>query len=295
MSYVIFGDSTIDLPQAMVDELEINVIPYIFTLDGKDYMNYLDYREISVKDFYSALRNGKTSTTTQVTAHRYLEAWKPFLEDGKDVLYMCLSSKLSKSYEQSILAAREAMEIYPQRTVITIDSKLASMGQGMLATYAARAKKEGKTLEENAKYLEEIIYKIHAWAMPDDLHHLKRGGRISSAKATIGTMLNVKPIIAILNDGKLEAVDKTRGRNKALTLLLEKMEKYEYRKDEAVYVIHGDAPELAEQLVEMIKEKFGIKDILVGEVGPIIGAHTGPGTIAVIFLGNIERIPNMNA
>ncbi|MCL2577508.1 MAG: DegV family protein [Defluviitaleaceae bacterium] len=287
-SYEIFVDSTTDLPAAMADELRLHVIPYIYTLDGKDYHNYLDYRELSVKDFYNALRDGKMATTTQVTAHRYLEAWKPFLEDGKDIIYMCLSSLLSKSYDQSLIAAREAEETYPGRRVISIDSKSACMGQGLLAVKAARARNAGKSLEELAAHIEEVIPKIQQWIMADDLNHLKRGGRISGAKAVIGTMLNVKPILTFFDTGRLAPVGKARGRSKALALFVEYLDKYDYVKDETIYIPHSDVPELAQQLKDMLIEK-GITDIVVNEIGPVIGAHTGPGTVALMFLGNGER------
>ncbi|MCL2199003.1 MAG: DegV family protein [Defluviitaleaceae bacterium] len=289
-NYVIFVDSTVDLPDKMAKDLDLNVIPYIYTLDGKEYHNHLDYRELPVKDFYNALREGKMGTTTQVTSHRYMEAWKPYLEDGKNILYMCLSSMLSKSYDQSVLASREAMETYPGCKIITIDSKAASLGQGLLAVKAAKARDEGKTLDEAAKIVEDAVKTQHTWVMADDLHHLKRGGRISGAKAVIGTMLNVKPILTISDKGKLAPVGKARGRNKALSLFLENMEKYEYAKGETIFIAHSDVPELARQLVEMIGEKFGEKDIVVNEIGPVIGSHTGPGTIAIMFNAKKERI-----
>ena len=288
-SYVIFADSTIDLPAQMAENLGINVIPFIFTLDGKDYYNYLDYRELSVKNFYNALRDGKMGSTTQVTQHRYMEAWEPFLQEGKDVIYMCLSSGLSKSYDQSMLAARSAMEEYPGRKVITIDSKSASLGQGLLAAKAAKLRGEGRTIDELAAELEKIVPKINVWAMADDLHHLKRGGRISGAKAAIGTMLNVKPILTIASDGKLIPVTKARGRNKALAMFVEYLEKFQYVKNEPIYIAHSDVPELARQLKDMLTEKYKISDIIVNEVGPVIGAHTGPGTIALMFMATEDR------
>lgn len=289
-NYVIFVDSTVDLPAKMADDLGLQVIPFIFTLEGKEYYNYLDYRELPVKDFYNALREGKMGSTTQVISHRYLEAWKPFLEDGKDVLYTCLSSMLSKSYEQSVLAAREAMETYPGRKVITIDSKSACLGQGLLAVQAAKARDAGKTLDEAAAHIEKIIPKLQHWVMADDLNHLKRGGRVSGAKAFVGTMLNVKPILTMTNEGRLAPVSKARGRNKALALFLEYMDKYEFEQNEEIFIAHSDVPELAKQLADMIIEKYGKKEIIVNEIGPVIGAHTGAGTIALMFIGKGERV-----
>jgi len=288
MNYEIFADSTTDLPDALANELGLHVIPYIYTLDGKDYHNYLDYRELSVKEFYGALRSGKQATTTQVTSHRYLEAWKPFLEDGKDIFYMCLSSLLSKSYDQSILAAREAEETYPGRRVITIDSKSASLGQGLLAVKAARLRNEGKSIDELTKCIEDIIPRLQIWLMADDLNHLKRGGRISGAKAVIGTMLNVKPILTFYDTGRLAPVGKARGHKKALALFIELMDKYDFVKGEPVFISHSDVPELAAQFREMVEEK-GVEEIIVNDFGPVIGAHTGPGTIAIMFVGSKER------
>jgi len=289
-NYEIVVDSTVDLPPSLAEEWGLTVIPYIFILDSNEYFNHLDYRDLSVKDFYDTLRAGKTASTTQVTAHRYLEAWEPILKEGKDILYMCLSSQLSKSYEQSILAANEAKELYPDRTVITIDSKAASLGQGALAYYAYKAKEEGKSLQENADYIKGLLPNMHIWVMADDLHHLRRGGRVSGASAFVGTMLSIKPILSILSDGKLAPLHKVRGRTRALDLFIEKMEEASFAPvDQPIFIAHSDIPELANQLKNMIQEKYGTKTFIINEVGPVIGAHTGPGTVAVIFMGEKNR------
>jgi DegV family protein with EDD domain len=169
-----------------------------------------------------------------------------------------------------------------------LDSKSASLGQGLLAVKAAKARDAGKTLDEIAAYIEGEITHTHFWIMADDLHHLKRGGRISGTKAVIGTMLNVKPILTIANTGKLMSFTKARGRNKALTMFMEQMDKYKCRKGETVYIAHSDVPEAAEQLKELLAER-GETDIIVNTIGPVIGAHTGPGTIAIVFSGDGER------
>jgi len=286
-NYVIVIDSTTDLPANLAEEWGLTVIPYIFTLDGKDYHNYLDYRELSVKGFYDKLREGKMATTTQVTAHRYMEAWEPFLKEGKDILYMCLSSALSKSYDQSVMAAQEAMEAYPGRKVITIDSKSASLGQGLLAYYAAKARDEGKSLEENAVYIQELIPRVNHWVVPDDLHHMRRGGRISGASAFVGTMLSIKPILTMLDDGKLAPVGKERGWSKALKHILGRIEEFKLLPaDQPVFIAHSDMPERAKQFEDAIAAQYGTKEFIINEIGPVIGAHTGPGTLAIMFLGN---------
>jgi len=269
----------------------ITIIPYIYTLDGKDYYNYLDYREQSVKEFYDTLRAGKMASTTQVTPQRFVEIWEPMLQEGKDILYICLSSKLSKTHEMSILASRELAEKYPDRKIATIDSKSASIGIGLLSVNATKAQAEGKTLEENVAYIEELIPRTHHWVMADDLQHLRRGGRVSGAKAFVGGMLNVKPILIVKSDGKLEPVTKARGREKAFAAMAEKLgeAKYDPAADGPIYIVHSDVPEYAARLQEIITEKYGYKDFAVNHIGPVIGAHTGPGTIALIFSGKELR------
>jgi len=284
-NYVIVVDSTTDLPPNIAEELGVTVVPLIFRIDDKEYLNYLDYRELSVKDFYDALRAGKTASTAQNTVHKYMEAWEPFLKEGKDILYMCLSSALSKSYDQSVLASREAMEEYPDRKVITIDSRSASLGQGLLAYYASQAQKEGKSLEENAAYIEALIPKLNHWVVPDDLHHLRRGGRVSGASAFVGTMLSIKPILTIVDDGRLIPASKARGWGKAEQYIFDRMKEQEVNADTIVFIAHSDSQEKADKVADTIREKFGVKKFIINCIGPVIGAHTGPGTLAIIFLG----------
>ena len=289
-SYQIVIDSTTDLPSELADKLGVHVIPYIFTLDGKEYYNHLDYRDISVKEFYNTLRAGKTGSTTQVTPARYVEEWEPFLKEGKDVLYMCLSSMLSKSFEMSQLAVKELSETYPDRKIISIDSKAASLGQGALAFYASKAQEEGKSFDENAEYLNRLIPKLQHWVMADDLHHLRRGGRVSGASAFVGSMLSIKPILSMLDDGKLVPLHKVRGRSKALEYFLEKIGECKIDKEhDTVFISHSDVLDFADELKEKVSEKFGIKDFVVNEIGPVIGAHTGPGTIAIMFVSESDR------
>ncbi|MCL2189468.1 MAG: DegV family protein [Defluviitaleaceae bacterium] len=289
-NYVIITDSTTDLPQNKATEWSIEIIPYIFNLDGKEYYNYLDWRDLSVTNFYGALRAGKTGSTTQVNQFRYMEIWEPFLQEGKDVLYMCLSSALSKSYDQSMLAARELREKFPDRKIITIDTKSASLAQGMLAYYAAKGRDEGKNIDELAAYLEGLIPNLHHWIMADDLHHLRRGGRVSGAAAFVGTMLSVKPMLHVTKEGKLTPMHKARGHNKALEFMVEQLTAHEMNPgNQPLFISHSDAPDLAEQLKNLIIAKHGKHEFIINEIGPVIGAHTGPGTIALFFLGNERR------
>jgi len=284
--FQIIVDSTTDLPVGTAKKSELEVIPYIVTLDGKDYYNYLDGRELTSKQFYDALRNGKTSTTSQVTAHRYCEIFEPYLKEGKDILYMCLSSAMSKSYEQSVLAAQQLREEFPERKIITIDSKSASLGQGALAVYAANAKKQGRNIEEVEELLNRLIPRLQHLVVCDDLHHLKRGGRLSSTAAAIGSLLNVKPVLSILSDGSLAPKNKARGQKAAFKFIIDEMLKQKVKVNEqTICIAHSDSHEAAKNLQDMIIAKFGNCNFVVSEIGPVIGTHTGPGTIACIFLG----------
>jgi len=256
-------------------------------MEGKDYYNHLDYRELPVKDFYNMLRDGKMSTTTQVTAHRFMEIWEPFLKEGKDILYMCLSSELSKTYDQSLMAAKVAVEAYPDCKVVTIDTKAASMGQGLLAYYASKARDEGKGLEENAAYISALIPRLHHWVVPDDLHHMRRGGRLSGASAFVGTMLSIKPILTLIDTGKLVPISKVRGWSKAMEHIIERMKEFNFSPvDQPMFIAHGDALDKADQLSAQIASEFGTKEFIVNEIGPVIGTHAGPGTIAIMFIGS---------
>ncbi|MCL2563086.1 MAG: DegV family protein [Oscillospiraceae bacterium] len=289
-NYKIVVDSTTDLPPYLAEEWGLTVIPFLFTLDGADYYNHLDHHELSLKDFYNALRDGKTGSTTQVNTFRYIETWEPVLQAGQDILYLCLSSALSKSYDQSLLAVAELKEKYPERQIISIDSRSASLGQGALAYYAVQGRDAGKNLAENAAYLEDMIPRFQVWIMADDLHHLRRGGRVSGAQAFLGTMLGVKPILTIFEDGRIGPVHKVRGRLNALDYFLERMEAQGVDPTgQLIGIAHSDVPEMAEQLREMLTAKYGAVEFLVNDIGPVIGMHTGPGTVGMMFLGDVRE------
>jgi len=288
-NYVVVSDSCGDLSPMMAEGIVI--IPYIYNLDGTEYYNHPDNRDQSIKDFYDALRAGKMATTTQITPQRYEEVWEPFLQEGKDVLYICLSSMLSKSYEMSQLAARDLTEKYPDRKIITIDSTAASMGIGLLGRSAIKAQEEGKSIEDAAAYVEDIRSRLHHWVMADDLQHLRRGGRVSGAAAFVGSMLSVKPVLTVTREGKLLPLHKARGRDKAFDFISGKLEEAKYDpKYGPIFIAHSDVPDYAKQMQDMITAKFGYTSFLVNDIGPVIGAHTGPGTIALIFEGAEARL-----
>jgi DegV family protein with EDD domain len=288
--YAIITDSTTDLPQSFADSLGLVIIPYIFLMDGEEYLNYLDHRVLSSKDFYDALRGGKTASTSLVTEQRYIETFEPLLQEGKDILYMCLSSGLSSSYNQSLLAAETLHEKYPDRKLFMIDSISASMGQGLLAYYASKARDEGKSVEENAAYIKELAPHIIHWVRADDLNHLRRGGRVSGAAAFMGTMLNIKPMIQINDEGRLVPVAKMRGKQKSMEFIVNQIEaNIREPKDQIIFISHSDVPEEAQELVDMITKRLGKREFLINDIGPVIGAHTGPGTLVALFVGNTRE------
>ncbi len=284
--YIIMTDSSCDLPAQLAEELGVMSIPLMVLLDGKAYRNYLDEREITCKEFYGALREGKQGTTSAVNVDEFLTAFEEPLKQGKDLIYLGFSSGLSATYHASTIAAMELRMTYPERTLLTVDTLCASMGQGLLVYLAAMKKREGASIEELRDYVEETKMKVSHWVTVDDLNHLKRGGRISAASALLGSTLNIKPIIHVNNSGSLVSVDKVRGRKNALKKLLQEMQKLGTNLEEqTIFLSHSDALEDAKILEDMIRNTCDVKDIIVGYIGPVIGAHTGAGTVALFFLG----------
>jgi DegV family protein with EDD domain len=287
--FVVVVDSTTDLPLEQIEKWRLNIIAYIYTVDDKEYYQDLLKPQQTPKEFYDDLRAGKQGRTTQITPQRYVEAWEPFLKEGKDILYMCLSSALSKSYEMSLLALEECKEKYPERKIISIDTKSASMGQGILAIAAAKARDEGKSLEEAGKILTELIPKSVHWIIADDLHHLRRGGRVSGFSAFAGSLLGIKPIIHVNDDGALIPVHKARGKAKAHEYVVERLMGTIEPLNQEIAIVHSDDEEAAYNVRDLIVAKLGKAEFIINNIGPVIGSHTGPGTIALIFFGKHRK------
>lgn len=283
--YVILTDSTTDLTPDLVKELELEIIPMDFTVDGISYRNDPQESELSSKQFYDLLRNGKTSTTSQVSVSCFEENMTPFLEQGKDVLYLSFSSGLSGTFNSSRLAIEAFSDKYPSRKIITVDTLCASMGEGLLVYHAAKLRREGKSIEEVATWVNDNKLKLCHWFTVDDLNFLKRGGRVSGAAALVGTMLGIKPVLHVDNEGHLIPMEKVRGRKASLDALLNHMEKTMLTQEQAIFVSHGDCAADCEYLVKELRSRFGIKYIHTNNIGPVIGSHSGPGTVAVFFLG----------
>ena len=284
--YVIFTDSTTDLTPELVAEMDVQVLPMRFMLDGKEYRNYPDNRELSPKEFYDKLRAGSMSTTSQINSASFIEAFTPVLEAGKDILYVAFSSGLSGTYQSACLAAEDLREQFPERTIECVDTLQASMGEGLVAYTAAMLKKDGMSLAELAAWLRENVQRFCAWFTVDDLMFLKRGGRLSGVAAVAGTLLGIKPVLHVDPDGHLIAMEKVRGRKASLDGLVRHFEtSAENHADQTVFISHGDCLEDCQYVADKIKA-FGVKRICIGTIGPVIGAHSGPGTVALFFTGS---------
>ena len=282
--YVILTDSCCDLSPELAEGLE--VLPLRLEMDGREYRNYLDGREIGFHEFYDRVRQGAMPVTSAVNVGQYQEAMIPILQAGRDILCICFSSALSTTYQSACIAARELMEAFPERKVLVVDSLCASMGQGLLVWYCAREKKKGRALEELRDYAEETKGKVCHWFTVDDLNHLKRGGRVSAAAALFGTMLAVKPVLHVNDAGELIPMEKCRGRKASLLALADRMEQTAVDPaGQTVFISHGDCREDAEFLAEEVRRRFGTVDIHINYVGPVIGSHTGAGVVTLFFLG----------
>ena len=284
--FVLMTDSSADLSQEMVQELGVTVLPLSFTIQGKVYRNYPDNREMDLPLFYDMLRAGELATTSAVNVAEYTQAVEPILQEKKDVLILAFSSGLSSTYQASVLAAEELREKYPDRKIYTVDTLCASLGQGLLVYLAVQEQRKGKNIEEVRDWAESTkLHLCHQFTV-DDLHFLKRGGRISATTAVVGSMLQIKPVLHVDNEGHLISIGKARGRQASLKALVDKMEKTvteEGRK--TVFISHGDCRKDAVAVADMVRERFGTQDIRINYVGPVIGAHSGPGTLALFYLG----------
>ena len=258
----------------------------VLTLANKEYRNYLDGREISVKDFYARLRAGENASTAAVNMDVFTTVFEDVLKQGKDVLYLGFSSGLSSTYHVSTLVAEELSQKYPESKIYCVDTLAASMGEGRLGDLAAMEKQNGKTIEEVRDFAESHKLNLCHWFTVDDLNHLKRGGRVSAATALVGSLLNIKPILHVDDEGHLINVGKVRGRKASIEEVFNNMKKSAIDpQGQTVFISHGDCEEDALTLKKMVEKEFHPKEIKINAIGPVIGAHSGPGTLALFFLG----------
>ena len=283
--FVILTDSCCDLPAALADELGVVVLPLTLTLGENSYKNYLDGREIGFKEFYDGIRGGTMPTTSAVSVGQFEEAMRPALAEGRDVLCLNFSASLSATYQSACIAADGLREEFPEAAIHVLDTCCASLGQGLLIYLCAQQQKAGKSVDEVLAYAKETAPHVAHWVTVNDLFHLKRGGRVSAATAVVGTMLSIKPIIYVNEEGKLISVGKARGRKASLLAVVDELEKRLIDPSNPVFISHGDCEEDAKFVAEEVEKRTGAKTLVINYVGPVIGSHTGAGVIALCFLG----------
>lgn len=284
--YVITTDNNSDLPEDYYKEHGIGCTFLSYSMDGKVYTRDTF---LPVHEFYDRMRNGSLPTTAQVNPQDVCRMMEPYLKDGKDILHIAFSSGLSGTYNNCCTAAEELRERYPERRITVVDSLAASLGQGLLVHLAWQKKEAGMDMEQTAAWVKENRnHIVHVFTV-DDLNHLYRGGRVSKTTAVVGGMLNIKPVLHVDDEGKLTSIGKVRGRRKAVLELVRLMdEKIGSYKDscDTVFVSHGDCLQDAELVIEKVKEKYPVKTVIINPVGATIGAHSGPGTLALFFVGD---------
>ena len=284
--YIIVTDSTCDITAQMADDLGVKVLPLSVNMGDITFKNYLDGRTMSFKDFYKKLAEGATPSTNAISIGDYLDALEPMLQEGRDILILSFSSGLSTTYNSSAMATRELSEKYPDRKIYCVDTLAASMGEGLLVWHAVQRKRKGDTIDAVRDWVEENKFRLCHWFTVDDLHHLKRGGRISAATAVVGSMLGIKPVLHVDNEGHLINVEKARGRQSSLLKLLSHMADTAIDpENQTVFISHSNCAKDAQWLAAKIKEKLGVRDIYINYIGPVIGSHTGIGTVALFFMG----------
>ncbi|WP_419543310.1 DegV family protein [Negativibacillus massiliensis] len=285
--YIISTDTSCDFPLEYVKQHQLPLVTLFYSIDGVTGENGCPSSDV-LKNFYDKMRAGSMTKTQQASIEDTEKVFREILKEGKDILHIAFSSGLSGTANAARLAAENMMEEFPGRKIIVIDSLCASLGQGLLVDYALKLQQQGKTMEETAKWLEDHIQNICHLFTVEDLKYLQRGGRISKTTALVGTMIGIKPVLHVDPEGKLVSISKVRGRKQSIQALVNKMEenigKYRGEK-QPIFISHGDCIEDANYLAELVKERFGYDEFLINDVGPTIGAHSGPGTLALFFMG----------
>ncbi|MGM8214695.1 DegV family protein [Bacillaceae bacterium W0354] len=286
MNVQIVVDSATDLPKHYYTDFSLEMVPLIVHLDGQDY---LDVEAIDPKTVYDAMREGKSPKTAQATPESFYQIFKKYAEDKVPVIYLGFSSELSGTYQSSVIAKQQVLEEYPDAEIYTIDTKAASMGYGLIAYHAAKLAKEGGTVQDILDIANHYVSHMEHIFTVDDLEYLQRGGRVSKTQAFVGGLLKIKPLLHV-DEGKLVPLEKIRGANKVLKRMVDLMkERGENLDEQTIAITHGDNEESAQKLKELIvQEGVNPKDIIISDIGAVIGAHAGPGTIALFFLNKTK-------
>ena len=284
MSYRIITDNCCDFEPTFYDRLNVTVVNLSMLYKGQVHQ---DIDEAFIKEFYNGMRNGESASTSAVNPDGWANAIEPTLQAGEDALVLAFSSGLSTTYQSAVIAAEELSEKYPERKIRVIDTLCASLGQGLFLWYTCKKRDEGYNLEQLADYCTDLVPKLSHWFTVDDLMFLKRGGRISATTAVVGTMLQIKPVLHLDDEGHLISMSKARGRKAAIEALAKKLgETGLPGENETVFICHGDCIEDALYLEKIVKEKYGVKEVYTYYTGAVIGSHSGPGTLALFFLAS---------
>jgi DegV family protein with EDD domain len=286
MNFAIVTDSSCNLKEEMIDEFGLHILPLTFMVDGIQHQSYLKGQVTDLSKFYAMMREGKVITTSLPNQSESKALLEGLLQSGQDILYIGFSSGLSGTFEAINLLLCELKKDYPERKIFTVDTLAASGGQGLLVYYAAKMAQADASIEEVRTWLEGSKFNMAHWFTVDDLMFLFRGGRVSKTSAWAGTMLNIKPVMHVDNAGHLIPLEKVRGRKKSLNALVDHMEQTAIApvKEQTVFITHGDCIDDANYLAEQVKSRLGVKNVVINYVDPVIGAHSGPGTMALFFL-----------
>lgn len=282
--YKIITDSASDLPAALLQTLDVTIAPLHVLFRGETLADSVE--DTQVKSLYDGMRAGEVAKTSAVNPEGWAAVMEPILSQGQDVLALCFSSGLSATYQSAVIAAQELEEKYPQRRIRVVDTLCAALGEGLLVWYACKKRDEGLDLDALTQWVEDNKLHLAHWFTVDDLVYLKRGGRISATTAVVGSMLQIKPVLHMDDAGKLVSMAKTRGRKASIEALAKKLSELGADRDNStVFVCHADCPEDAEHLKQLLLRCDGVQEVIVGNLGAVIGSHAGPGTLAVYFLG----------
>ena len=285
--YIIMTDSCCDLSQQEVEELDLTVLPLSFTIEGKTLLNTPDHADMSPEEFFAKIAAGADCTTAAVNVGQFTDAMEKVLQEGKDILCVCFSSALSTTYQSACIAAESVRARYPEGRIRVIDSLSASLGQGLLMYLTARKKlREAPTMDELGDWVEANKLHICHWFTVNDLNYLKKGGRVSAATAFVGTMLSIKPIMHTSDEGKLTVVGKARGRKSSLNTLIDTVGRLGIDlQEQTMFICQADCQAEAEAVAAELKRRYGVKEVYINYIGPVIGSHTGPDTMGLFFVG----------
>ena len=288
MEFEIVTDSSCNLVEDMIDDFGLHILPLTFMVDGEQYQSYLKGQHTDLKQFYTMMREGKVITTSLPNLADSEALMRDLLEQGRDILYLGFSSGLSGTFEATELLVKQLSAEFPDRTMYAVDTLAASGGEGLLIWHAVQRARAGASIGEGRDWVEDNKLHLAHWVTVDDLMFLFRGGRVSKTAAWAGTMLNIKPVMHVDDEGHLIPLEKVRGRKKSLNALVDHMEKTAIAPidEQMVFITHGDCIEEAEYVAEQVKERFGVKEVVINYVDPVIGAHSGPGTMALFFLAS---------